>query len=316
MAMAHLDLREADLVITSHHAFANRVRVGPDAVAVSYTHTPARWIWDRAMRDIEVGGRFGRLSLSAFAATQRGPDVAAARRMHTIMANSRAVAGRVQKWWGRSAKVVVPPVDTRFYHPDHGTREDFLLLAGRLVPYKRPEIAVATARRLGVRLIVVGEGRLRASLEALAGPGIELLGRVDNLTLRELYRRCAAVVFPGEEDFGIVPVEAQACGAPVIALGVGGALDTVLDGRTGVLYHPEDPSDEVDALARAIEAFDPAAFDPAAIRHHAESFSATSFRDSVVQVIESVSSPMATNVSSTNSHSGTPQLAAPEPTNA
>jgi glycosyltransferase involved in cell wall biosynthesis len=291
LAMARLDLGEADLIITSHHAFANRVRVRPGAVAVSYTHTPARWIWDRPTRALEVGGPLGRSALSVFAATQRGPDTVAAQRLRGVMANSRNVAERIRRWWGRSAEIVVPPVDTRFYHPDAVDREDFLLLAGRLVPYKRPEVAVAAARRLGARLLVVGEGRSRPSIEALAGPGVELLGAVDNFTLRDLYRRCAAVVLPGEEDFGIVPVEAQACGAPVIALGTGGVLDTVVDGQTGVLYRPEGPDDEIEALSRAIQAFDSASFDRSVIRHHAESFSVESFRETVAEVIERLASP-------------------------
>jgi glycosyltransferase involved in cell wall biosynthesis len=301
VAMAHLDLREADLIITSHHAFANRVRVRPGGVAVSYTHTPARWIWDSSTRALEVGGPLGRSALSAFAATQRGPDVAAARRLRGVMANSRNVAQRIRRWWGISAEIVVPPVDTRFYQPDAVDREDFLLLAGRLVPYKRPEVAVAAARRLGVRLLIVGEGRSRPSLEALVGPGIELLGAVDNPTLRDLYRRCAGVVFPGEEDFGIVPVEAQACGAPVIALGTGGVLDTVVDGQTGLLYRPDGADDEVDALVRAIQAFDPGSFDSRAIRHHAESFSVESFREGVVEVIERLAS---TGVAATSGRGG------------
>jgi glycosyltransferase involved in cell wall biosynthesis len=291
VAMAHLDLGEADIVITSHHAFANRIRVRPGAMAISYTHTPARWIWDPPTRALEIGRPLGRSALSAFAATQRRPDIVAAQRLHGVMANSRNVADRIRRWWGRSAEIVVPPVDTRFYHPDAIDREDFLLLAGRLVPYKRPEVAVAAARRLGARLLVVGEGRSRSSLEALAGPGIELLGAVDNPTLRDLYRRCAAVVFPGEEDFGIVPVEAQACGAPVIALGAGGVLDTVVDGQTGVLYRPEGPHDEVEALARAIQAFDSASFDSSVIRHHAESYSVESFRETIADVIERLAPP-------------------------
>jgi glycosyltransferase involved in cell wall biosynthesis len=222
------------------------------------------------------------------------------------MANSRNVAERIRRWWGLSAEIVAPPVDTRFYQPDAVDREDFLLLAGRLVPYKRPEVAMAAARRLGVRLLVVGEGRSRPSLEALVGPGIELLGPVDNPTLRDLYRRCAAVVFPGEEDFGIVPVEAQACGTPVIAVGTGGVLDTVVDGQTGVLYRPEGGEDEVDALVRAIRAFDPGSFDTRAIRHHAESFSVDSFREGVADVIERLASTgaIATSVGGGSGPSG------------
>ncbi len=283
-AMAHLDLGDVDLVVCSHHAFANRVRPPPGVPVISYTHTPARWIWEPSMRATEVGGVLGRLGLSAFAASQRRADAAAARRAGRIVVNSRHVAGRVGRWWGCPADVVPPPVDTERHTPDPSVRrEPFFLLAGRLVPYKRPEVAVAAAERAGVRLVVVGEGRSRAAVEAVAGRGTVLLGEVDDATLLDLYRRCRALVFPGEEDFGIVPVEAQACGAPVLARRIGGVLDSVVDGVTGALYDVGD--DEVGALSSALRAFDPCRFDPDAVRANAERFSASSFRHRFAEVV-------------------------------
>jgi glycosyltransferase involved in cell wall biosynthesis len=244
--MKRIDVGDVDLVITSHHAFSNRVRVPDGVPVVSYTYTPARWLWEPAMLANEIGGRAGRTALRAFARTQRGPDLRAAQRMTQVIAISTHVADRIARWWGRTAEVVHPPVDDVFYTPDPKTpREDFFLLAGRLVPYKQPEVAVAAAVRAGVRLVVAGDGRSRAAVEAAAGPRTEILGSVDDDTLRDLYRRCQALVFPGEEDFGIVPIEAQACGTPVIARRVGGVLDTIVDGRTGVLY----PGDGPDPLA-------------------------------------------------------------------
>jgi glycosyltransferase involved in cell wall biosynthesis len=157
------------------------------------------------------------------------------------------------------------------------------------VPYKRPEVAVAAAARAGVRLVVAGEGRSRAAVEAAAGPGTELLGEVDDATLVDLYRRCQALVFPGEEDFGIVPVEAQACGAPVLARRVGGVLDSVVDGVTGTLYDGGD--DEVGALASALRHFDPSRFDPGAARANAERFSAPAFRARFGAVVQNVLAP-------------------------
>ncbi len=288
-ATARLDVGDAELVITSHHSFANRVRAAPGVPVVSYTHTPARWIWDPSFLEYEVGGAVGRMSLRAFAATQRRADAAAARRLSVIAVNSRHVAERVRRWWGRDAHVVPPPVDVHRYTPAPAVvREPFFLLAGRLVPYKRPEVAVAAAVRAGVRLVVAGEGRIRSAVEAQAGPGVELLGHVDDATLLDLYRRCRALVFPGEEDFGIVPVEAQACGAPVLARAIGGAMDTVVDGVTGALYRLPAGADEVDALAGALRVFEPDRYDPETIRHHAEQFSPEAFRAAFSAVVDKV----------------------------
>lgn len=285
-AFRRIDLRGFDLVITCHHAFANRVRAPNGVPVISYTCTPARWIWDPSTRRHEVGGRVGRASLAVFAATQRRPDRAAAQRLRAVVADSATVAGRVKSWWGRSSPVVPPPVNVDWFTPDSSvSREDFFLLAGRLVPYKRPEIAVIAAQKAGVRLVVAGEGRQRGLIESFAGPRTEILGAVDNDTLRDLYRRCRALVFPGEEDFGIVPLEAQACGAPVIAAALGGALETVVHGTTGVLYGSA-PGQETEALATVLGNFDGAAYDPAQVRDNAKRFSPKRFRTDFSEEID------------------------------
>lgn len=280
LAMRRFDLRGYDLVATSHHAFANRVRVPTSTRLLSYVHSPARWMWEPSMR-AEEAGRLGSAGLAAFAATQRSPDRAAAQRVDTMLANSTAVAERAERWWGRTARVVHPPVDTEYYRPDPAVqREDFFLLAGRLVPYKRPHVAAAAAARAGVRLVVAGDGRFRRQVEQAGGGAVELLGRVSDAELRSLYQRCRALVMPGVEDFGIVPVEAQACGAPVVALAAGGVLDTVVRGVTGVLYD-EDPADPAAGLAAALAAFRPSDYDSSRSRAHAEAFSRAQFRQRV-----------------------------------
>lgn len=285
-AMARLDVSDADVVIASHHAFANRVRPRPGALLISYTHTPARWMWEPGFLSDEAG-RAGRLFLRTFARTQRPADVAAAGRAKLIVANSRHVADRIERWWGREATVVAPPVDIGRCTPDPSVeREDFFLYAGRLVPYKRPHVAAAAARRSGTKLVVVGEGRMRAAVEAAGGASVEMLGHVDDDTLVGLYRRCRALVMPGEEDFGIIPVEAQACGAPVLARGVGGVRDSVVPGVTGTLYPPVDGAGEVDALAHAMGAFDAASFDSGAVRAHAEGFSPETFRAGFLAAVQ------------------------------
>lgn len=282
LAMSRIDLRGFDLVVTSHHAFANRVRPPAGVPVVSYVHSPARWLWEPDTRRHEIGGPVGRAVLAGFAATQRRPDRRAAARLSGIVANSHHVADRIRRWWGRDATVVAPPVDTAFYTPGAAgsvPRGDFFLVAGRLVPYKRPELAVAAASRAGVRLVVAGDGRARGAVEAAAGPTVEILGRVDDDTMRDLYRNCRALLFPGEEDFGIMPVEAQACGAPVIARAVGGVLDTVVPGTTGVLYPATTDTDHVETLARVLRDFADADFDRAVIRAHAERFAPARFRE-------------------------------------
>ena len=280
-AMARVEVGDVDLVVCSHHAFANRVRPRPGVPVLSYTHTPARWMWEPDLRRTEGGSWAGRAGLAAFAATQRRADRAAGRRARRVVANSRHVAARVRRWWGCAAAVVAPPVDVGRYTPDPGVgREPFFLLAGRLVPYKRPEVAVAAAERAGVPLVVAGEGRARSAIEAVAGPRTTLLGAVCDDELLDLYRRCRALVFPGEEDFGIVPVEAQACGTPVVARRVGGVLDSVADGVTGTLY--DAGPDEVGSLADVLRAFDPARFDAGTVRANAERFSPARFRAGVL----------------------------------
>lgn len=284
VAMTRFDLSGYDLVVTSHHAFANRVRPPSGTPVLSYTHSPARWVWEPGMRAGEAGA-VGGAGLAAFAASQRAADRRAAQRVTALVANSTAVAERIHRWWGRPSTVVPPPVAVDFYTPDRSVpREDFFLLAGRLVPYKRPEVAAAAARAAGVPLVVVGSGRAAAQVREAGGRGVRLLGRVPDDELRDLYRRCRALVMPGEEDFGIVPVEAQACGAPVLALRAGGALDSVLPGATGVLYDEQEGASAVEALAGALRDFPVAGFDPDRVRAHAESFSPERFRTRIADL--------------------------------
>ncbi|MEW5808625.1 MAG: glycosyltransferase [Actinomycetota bacterium] len=288
-AFRHLPLRDADVVVASHHAFATQSVFATDAPVVAYVHSPARWAWDASLRAGEGGGPAGAALLSLLAASARRCEIAAAPRLARIVANSSAVAERVRQWWSREAVVVHPPVDTDGFTPDTSVaRENFFLLAGRLVPYKRPELAIEAAKAAGVPLVVAGDGRSMERCRAAAGPSTTFLGRVSHEQLLDLHRRARALVMPGVEDFGIVPVESMATGTPVIALGEGGAMDTILPGVTGV--HVESGSlDHVRAgFSEAMRTFDPSAFDPAEIRKWAEGFSRRAFREKIRQVVDAV----------------------------
>jgi glycosyltransferase involved in cell wall biosynthesis len=210
-------------------------------------------------------------------------DADTAVRVHRFVANSRHIAGRIRRYYNRDATVVYPPVDTVFYHPAASTSDSHFLIVSALVPYKRIELAIEACRRLGAPLRIIGEGPERARLEADARSSqVEFLGSVTNERIREEYRRARAVLLPGEEDFGIVPVEAQACGTPVVALARGGALETVLDDVTGVLYADQT----VDALVAALQQASKRSFDRTAIRQHAEQFSRARHTEQMKAIID------------------------------
>ncbi|MEV6218535.1 glycosyltransferase [Nocardia sp. NPDC051833] len=287
--LRRLPLRDHDVVVISHHAFATQAALATAAPVVAYVHSPARWAWDREFRAQEAGGRAGQLALAALGTLARRGELRAAPRLTHVVANSHAVAQRVTDWWGLPASVVNPPVQVARFTPDPAVaREDFYLCAGRLVPYKRADLAIRAAQRAGVRLVVLGDGRFRAQLEAIAGPETTFLGATSAEQLQDMYRRCRALLMPGIEDFGIVPVEAMACGAPVLAVGSGGALDTVRPGVSGE-YVPAGADDEVvAALAELMGEFDSAAYDPAKIRDHALTFAPEVFRARMRGVVDDV----------------------------
>jgi len=279
---SRLDLSAYDLVITSAHACVNAVRVRPDAIHISYCHTPMRYAWEWQMELGRVPPPVRPLWPAAAAALRRA-DRTWARRVTSFIANSHHVAARIRSCYGRDATVVHPPIDTAFWSPDPRVRrEDFFLFAGRLVPYKRVDVAIRAARLAGARLVVAGNGPELGRLRRIAGDGATFVVGPSREVLRELYRRCRALVNPGVEDFGMTMAEAQACGAPVVALRKGGALDIVVDGRTGWLY--EDPSPE--RLADVLRGFDARALESDEIRANAERFAPARFDEGIRRVVE------------------------------
>ncbi|NHE67672.1 glycosyltransferase family 4 protein [Rhodococcus sp. D-46] len=288
-AFRGMKLGEVDAVVVSHHAFATQAAFATDAPVIAYVHSPARWAWDPAFRAQESGGVAGAAVLAALAQVARRGELKAVRRLDQVVANSTEVADRIERWWGRKAVVVHPPVDTHGFTPDFSIeREDFFLLAGRLVPYKRPDLAIRAARQAGKKLVVVGDGRWMDVCKELAAEDTVFVGRVPHDQLLDLYRRARALLMPGVEDFGIVPVEAMATGTPVIALGEGGALDTVIPGKSGLLVAPGDDAKVVGGLAEAMETFDPNDFDAKAIRAWAEGFSRKAFGENMMRTVDAV----------------------------
>jgi glycosyltransferase involved in cell wall biosynthesis len=289
-AIEQFDLRSYDLVLSTSHCVAKGVIVPPHACHISYIHTPMRYVWDLFEEYFGAPrtGRLKRLVISFFANYLRMWDVTSAARVDEFIANSGHVRRRIQRYYARDAVVLHPPVDTARF--TIRAPEDFYLCVSALAPYKRLDLAVEACRRLGRKLKVVGTGQDATRLKPLADAGVELLGWQSDEAVAELYAKCQAFLFPGEEDFGITPVEAQASGRPVIAYGKGGALETVrgldADEPTGVFFE----SQTVEHVMDAIKMFEANAtrFVPERIREHALSFDRAHFRANVKAHVDAV----------------------------
>ena len=260
-AFRSFDLSSFDLVLSSSHACAKNVRTPPGALHVCYCHTPMRYAWEESFMQGEDLGRATRLLLPPLLAWLRRQDLAGAAGPDVFVANSRHVAKRIERFYGRPAEIVHPPVDVDHFLGLPRSPSDFYLAFGRVVPYKRVDLAVGACERLGRRLEVAGDGRALEAARVDAAEHTRFLGKVSDPERDRLLAGARALLFPGEEDFGIVPVEAQAAGVPVIAYGVGGAVESVLDGRTGVLFGEQTRA----ALEAAIERFETLQLDEAAV---------------------------------------------------
>jgi glycosyltransferase involved in cell wall biosynthesis len=276
-AIERFDLNGFDLVVSSSHCVAKGVISPPDVPHLCYCHTPMRYVWDQYESYFAPGRASAavRAAMHVAAARLREWDVRTASRPSVVVANSAHVRSRVRDYWHRDSTVVYPPVDVGRFQPS-ADREDFFLAVSALVPYKRLDIAVEAFSRSGRRLVVVGEGPEHARLSRLNGRCTEFTGRVSDADVAELMGRCRAFILPGEEDFGNAAVEAQATGAPVIALGKGGALETVIAAEnaldatsaTGVFFAEPTP----ESLAGALDRFETMSFDASTIRANAERF--------------------------------------------
>jgi glycosyltransferase involved in cell wall biosynthesis len=283
-AIEGFDLDDVDLVISTSHCAAKSVVPTPRAVHVCYCHSPMRYAWDQfdAYFGPERVGRAGTAVARPVMNWLARWDRATADRVDQFAANSRFVAGRIERYYNRRAAVVYPPVDTRFFTPGIAPPESFFLVVSALVPYKRVDVAIAAANRLQVPLKIVGTGPDLARLRASAGPAVEFLGAVDPESLRDLYRRAQALVLPAEEDFGIAPVESMACGRPVVALNRGGATETVEPDVTGWLVDAASP----DAFAEAMRNAMGQAMDPAVLAGRAARFGLPRFEREAAALVE------------------------------
>ena len=288
-AIECFDLDDVDLVVSTSHCAAKSIVPTGRAVHLCYCHSPMRYAWDQfdAYFGPERLGRAGSALARPVMAWLARWDRGTAHRVDRYVANSRFVAGRIARYYNREAAVLYPPVDTEFFTPGEAAPEPYFLVVSALVPYKRIDVAIAAAERLQVPLKVVGTGPDLDRLRAMAGPSVEFLGALGPDALRIMYRRARALVLPGEEDFGIAPVESMATGRPVVALNRGGAVETVLHGQTGVLVDEQT----AEAFADAMQAATSLATDPARIADHARQFGAArfeaGFRDLVTHAIRS-----------------------------
>ena len=284
LAASRIDLSSYDLVVSSSHCVAKGVRPAAGAVHVCYCHTPMRYVWDRY--DDYFGphrvGRPWRWALSPMAAALRAWDVATASRVHRFAANSAYVADRIRRYYGREAEVIPPPVDTDFFTPGDDRPGSYDLVISALAPYKRLELVLEAYRGTGRPLRIVGYGPEEARLVARMPEEATFLGKVDDLTLRELYRGCRAVIMPGVEDFGIVPVEAMACGRPAVVFAEGGGMETVVPGETGLFFHEPTPS----ALRAAVDCLEGMRFNTGALRARAEAYRRQTFETRFREFVE------------------------------
>lgn len=283
-AVSKLDLSGYSLVISSDAANIKGVRTDPNAVHICYCHTPMRYVWNGFETYARTAGPLKRLGLAATRRRLCRWDYQAAQRVTHFVANSQNVRRRIRECYGRESTVIYPPVRTEQFVADPlgRQRENFFLVVSQLVPYKRIDLVVAAFNRCGRRLVIMGDGPERQKLQRLAGPNICFLGFQEERRVIEAMQRCEAFVFAGEEDFGIVMAEAQACGTPVIALGKGGACEIVADGTTGILFEEES----AESLLGGLDRFHRTRFHPSAIRASSLKFGRQRFLQEFSQFVD------------------------------
>jgi glycosyltransferase involved in cell wall biosynthesis len=277
-----LDLSGYDLILSSSHCVAKGVHSDPGAIHVCYSHTPMRYVWDMYEEYVSGRGPLVKGFLGASRAYLQGWDSDTAKRVDHFIANSNHVADRISRHYGRSSTVIHPPVDTEYFTPGPGQEGDYYLIVSALVPYKKVDMAVKAFRGSGKELVVIGSGSDEKRIRNLGGENITILGNVDDQQILSYYRGAKAFIFPGEEDFGITPLESMACGTPVIAYRRGGALETVVEGETGLFFDQQTP----EALMAAVDNFAGMKFTVETVRARALQFSKLTFRDQISEFLQ------------------------------
>jgi glycosyltransferase involved in cell wall biosynthesis len=282
LALEQLDLRAYDLVISSESGPAKGVIVAPHATHICYCHSPMRYVWDMYHEYTSRSGTAAKLVMAPLLHYVRQWDQLSSQRVDSYVANSHFVAERIAKYYRRTSTVIYPPVAVQDFVASHDS-EDYYLSVGQLVAYKRPELLVEAFNISGKRLVIIGDGNMLKSLRKMAKPNIQILGWQPFEVIRDHYAKCRALVFPGTEDFGIVPVEAMASGKPVIAYGAGGALETIVEGKTGAFFREQTAA----SLVRAVDDFEASApLDPNAIRNHSLVYSGERFGSQFKQFVD------------------------------
>ena len=288
LAVRSLDVTGYDLVVSSSSGYAKAVRTNRDAIHVCYCHTPMRWAWRFDSYRGQATTNVAKQTLvSPILRALRRWDKSASRYPDHFVANSHTVADRIQRTYGRTAEVIHPPIDVHRFHPSN-TQDDYYLVLARLVSYKRIDLAIEACGLLGRRLIVIGDGPERARLMANAGPQVEFLSHLSDGEVEHYAARCRALIFPGEEDFGMAPLEVAAAGRPTIAYRAGGAAETILDGITGIFFDHQQPAD----LAAAILRCEQQSWSTDALRTHAEGFGIDVFRARFREFLARVGAPL------------------------
>lgn len=288
LAVQALDVSQYDLVLSSSSGYAKGVRASRNALHVCYCHTPMRWVWNFNDYSSREGmGAAYRKVLKAGIAILRQWDENASREPDHFIANSHAVAKRIRATYGRVSEVIHPPVDVdRFHVADE--QEDYFVVLSRLVSYKRLDLAVKACTMLKRKLIVIGDGPHRKQLMSEAGESIQFVGRLPDAEVERVVSRCRALIFPGEEDFGIAPLEVAAAGRPCIAYRAGGAVETIVDGVTGMFFNEQTP----EHLAASIEEFERTEWSQSALRKHAECFRREVFQERMRSFLAKAGCPL------------------------
>jgi len=291
LAIERFDLSDYDLIISDSASFAKGVLTKPEALHICYCHTPTRYAWDdshRYIREFSMPS-LAKIFIPFFMNYIRLWDKEAAMRVDKFICNSDFVAKRIDKYYKQNAEVIHPPVDAEFFLPSDSANstpqeneKNYFLMVGRLLPYKRFDIAIEAFNKLELPLKIIGSGPERKKLKKMANWNVEFLGEISGEKLREYYQNCEALIFPQEEDFGIVALEAMACGKPVIAFRGGGALESVLGGKTGVFFDDQT----IDSLIEAVKNFNPEKFNFQTIRSHALKFDKEIFKKKIKDFID------------------------------